>query len=57
MNGDRGKYGLGPKPELDIEKAEELCGLEEGTSYSLLPGLVFRQERFLEYQEPKLGPS
>jgi hypothetical protein len=36
MNGDRGKYGLGTKPELDIEKAEELCGLEEGQCRSLL---------------------
>jgi hypothetical protein len=36
MNGERGKYGLGTKPELDIEKAEELCGLEEGQSHFLL---------------------
>jgi len=36
MNGERGKYGLGTKPELDIEKAEELCGLEEGQCRSLL---------------------
>jgi hypothetical protein len=36
MNGDRGKYGLGTKPELDTEKAEELCGLEEGQSHFLL---------------------
>jgi len=34
MEGERGKYGLGVKPELDIEKAEELCGLEEGTYLS-----------------------
>jgi hypothetical protein len=43
MNGDRGKYGLGTKPELDIEKAEELCGLEEGTSHSLLLVLILQQ--------------
>ena len=31
-NGDGGqeKYGLGPRPVLDVAKAEELCGIEEG---------------------------
>jgi len=24
------KYGLEAKPGLDVEKAEELCGIEEG---------------------------
>jgi hypothetical protein len=28
--GDKGKYGLGRKPDFDTSKAEELCGLEEG---------------------------
>jgi hypothetical protein len=36
MNGEKdkkeGKYGLGQQPEMDMPKAEELCGLEEGTS-------------------------
>ena len=40
MEGERGKYGLGVKPELDIEKAEELCGLEEGT-YLSYPIIIF----------------
>lgn len=31
-DGERGKYGLGKKPEFDMSKAEELCGLEEGQS-------------------------
>lgn len=25
-----GKYGLGDRPEMDMDKAEELCGIEEG---------------------------
>lgn len=25
-----GKYGLGEQPEMDMSKAEELCGIEEG---------------------------
>nr|KIR86706.1 hypothetical protein I308_03025 [Cryptococcus tetragattii IND107] len=28
--GGIGKYGLGQKPEIDMPRAEELCGLEEG---------------------------
>lgn len=28
--GREGKYGLGVRPELDVAKAEELCGIEEG---------------------------
>lgn len=32
-NGDKsGKYGLGERPEMDMRKAEEMCGLEEGQS-------------------------
>ncbi|WWC97556.1 hypothetical protein V866_004440 [Kwoniella sp. B9012] len=31
-----GKYGLGVKPDFDVEKAEEYCGLEED-QMSLLP--------------------
>lgn len=27
----REKYGLGRKPEFDQERAENLCGVEEGT--------------------------
>jgi hypothetical protein len=27
-----GKYGLGERPEMNMDKAEELCGLEEGQS-------------------------
>lgn len=30
--GGDGKYGLGGRPELDISRAEELCGVEEGES-------------------------
>ena len=31
--GDKGgKYGLGQRPEMNMGKAEELCGLEEGQS-------------------------
>jgi hypothetical protein len=33
--GERGKYGLGTKPEFDTSKAEELCGLEEGQFFCL----------------------
>lgn len=33
--GGSGKYGLGEKPEMDMEKAEELCGIEEGKSANL----------------------
>ena len=32
-DGERGKYGLGTKPDFDMSKAEELCGLEEGQSW------------------------
>jgi hypothetical protein len=28
--GREGRYGLGSRPELDVSKAEELCGIEEG---------------------------
>ena len=34
-DGERGKYGLGTKPDFDMSKAEELCGLEEGQSWVL----------------------
>jgi len=43
-NGERGKYGLGTKPELNTEKAEELCGLEEGQSRSLRLGPSTRED-------------
>ena len=29
-----GKYGLGERPEMNMDKAEEMCGLEEGQSWS-----------------------
>ena len=35
IGGDKdkgGKYGLGERPEMDMDKAEEMCGLEEGQS-------------------------
>lgn len=46
-NGERGKYGLGAMPEMDMSKAEELCGLEEGMSISLRNRLVFYEGQIL----------
>ena len=28
--GGEGKYGLGNRPDLDVKRAEELCGIDEG---------------------------
>lgn len=41
-DGAEGKYGLGVRPELDMQKAEELCGIEEGELRNLLGLLHFR---------------
>ncbi|KAI9633219.1 uncharacterized protein MKK02DRAFT_39199 [Dioszegia hungarica] len=39
-DGAEGKYGLGVRPELDMQKAEELCGIEEDQISILSPAAL-----------------
>lgn len=50
--GGSGKYGLGDKPAMDVPKAEELCGIEEGMSSRHLTPTVIP---ILTYTIDRLG--